>query len=115
MFNGEDATTLLFLVVASDFVYIVDLITDEVTIILNLCITLSFGSLTTVRRLIFYQAIQRCLLQNQTPTINTEDFSIRLSVEKPFSSQRSRASVCSCSGNERPLVSVRGRPDRRGG
>ena len=55
MLNGEDAMTLLLLLLAI-FVYIVDLITDDVTIILNLCITLSLGSLTAVPRLIFYQA-----------------------------------------------------------
>ena len=44
---------LLLLLLLAIFIYIVDLKTDEVAIILNLCVTLSFGSLTAVCRLIF--------------------------------------------------------------
>ena len=60
MFNREDEMTLLLLLLLlllALFAYIVDLITDEVTIILNLCITFSLVSLTAVRRLIFYQFV----------------------------------------------------------
>ena len=50
----NDPLVVVVVVVVVVFVYIVDLLTDEVTIILSLYITLSFGSLTAVCRLIFY-------------------------------------------------------------